>query len=148
MMGSMILEVLATLCAGLFAGAAIYINAVEHPARLACGTALAVREFAPSYHRATVMQASLAVVGLLASVGAWWRAGHGVCLVGGLLLGAVVPFTLLGILPTNRRLLAPSLDPDSLEAAALLRRWGRLHAVRSVLGGVAFGILLVGLVRF
>ena len=144
----MVLELLATLCAGLFAGAAIYINAVEHPARLACGTALAVREFAPSYHRATVMQASLAIVGLLASVGAWWRAGHGACLVGGLLLGAVVPFTLLGILPTNRRLLAPSLDPDSLEAAVLLRRWGRLHAVRSVLGGLAFGILLVCTARF
>jgi hypothetical protein len=141
------LEVLATLCAGLFAGAAIYINAVEHPARLACGTALAVREFAPSYHRATVMQVSLAVVGLLASVGAWWSSGHGTFLLGGLVLGAVVPFTLLGILPTNRRLLAPSLDSDSFEAACLLRRWGRRHAVRSVLGGLAFGILLIAMAR-
>jgi Anthrone oxygenase len=143
----MILEILATLCAGLFAGAAIYINAVEHPARLACGTALAVREFAPSYHRATVMQVPLALLGLLASVGAGWRTGHGAFLVGGLLLGAVVPFTLLVILPTNRRLLAPTLDPDSLEAAALLRRWGQLHAVRSVLGGLAFGILLICMAR-
>ncbi len=136
-------EIVAVLTAGLFAGAAIYITAVEHPARLDCGTALAVREFAPSYRRATVMQASLAVLGLLAAVAAWWRSGHGGLLVGGLLLGAVVPFTLLGILPTNRCLLAPSLDPESREAAALLRRWGRLHAVRSVLGGMAFGTLLV-----
>jgi hypothetical protein len=43
----------AALCAGVFAGAVIYINAVEHPARLSCGAELAVREFAPSYHRAT-----------------------------------------------------------------------------------------------
>ena len=56
-------EIVAVLTAGLFAGAAIYITAVEHPARLDCGTALAVREFAPSYRRATVMQASLAVLG-------------------------------------------------------------------------------------
>ena len=41
------LLILATLAAGLFAGAAIYITAVEHPARLACGSELAVREFAP-----------------------------------------------------------------------------------------------------
>lgn len=68
---------------------------------------------------------------------------HGAVLVGSVLLGAVVPFTLLVILPTNRRLLAPTLDPDSIEAAALLRRWGRPHAVRSVLSGLAFGILLV-----
>ena len=139
----MALEILATLCAGLFAGAAIYITAVEHPARLSCGTTLAVREFAPSYRRATIMQASLAVLGLLAAVGAWWRNGHTAILVGGILLGAVVPFTLWGIMPTNQRLLAPSLDPQSAEAAALLRRWGQLHAVRSVLGGLAFGTLLV-----
>lgn len=146
-MGSMVLGILATLCAGLFAGAAIYINAVEHPARLACGTALALREFAPSYHRATVMQASLALVGTLASVTAWWSSGRGTVLLGGLVLGSVVPFTLLVILPTNRRLLAPGLDPESLEADGLLRRWGRLHAVRSVLGGLAFGILLIAMVR-
>jgi len=44
----------ATLSAGLFAGAAIYVNAVEHPARLSCGVDVALREFAPSYRRATV----------------------------------------------------------------------------------------------
>jgi len=63
----MIFGVIATVCSGLFAGAAIYVSAVEHPARLSCGTALALREFAPSYRRGTVMQASLAVVGLAAS---------------------------------------------------------------------------------
>jgi hypothetical protein len=49
----MLFELLATLCAGLFAGAAIYITFVEHPARLECGTELAATEFAPSYRRAT-----------------------------------------------------------------------------------------------
>ena len=34
-------ELVATICAGPFAGAAIYITFVEHPARLECGTALA-----------------------------------------------------------------------------------------------------------
>ena len=52
---------IAAACAGLFAGAAIYINAVEHPARLGCGNEVALREFGPSYRRATVMQGSLAV---------------------------------------------------------------------------------------
>lgn len=139
----MTFAILATLCAGLFAGAAIYINVAEHPARLACGTALALREFAPSYRRAAVMQASLAIIGLLASVLAWWRMGHPGLLVGGLLLGAVVPFTLIVIAPTNARLLGSKLDPGSPEAAALLRRWGQLHAVRSVLGTLSFGTLLV-----
>lgn len=38
------LLIVAALCAGLFAGAAICINAAGHPARLSCGTELAVRE--------------------------------------------------------------------------------------------------------
>jgi len=66
----MLLELIATLCAGLFAGAALYVNLVEHPARLETGTAPALRQWHPSYRRATVMQASLAVAGLLAAVAA------------------------------------------------------------------------------
>jgi uncharacterized membrane protein len=138
----MLFELLATLCAGLFAGAAIYITLVEHPARLECGTALAATEFGPSYRRATLMQASLAAVGLLAALVAWAQ-GRGVgVLIGGLLLGAVIPFTLVVILPTNKRLLDPGLDRGSAEAAVLLARWGRLHAVRSLVSASAFTVLL------
>jgi hypothetical protein len=138
----MLFEVIATLCAGLFAGAAIYITLVEHPARLECGTELAATEFGPSYRRATLMQASLAALGLVAALVAWIQGRGLLALVGGLLLGAVIPFTLLVILPTNKRLLDPGLDRRSAEAAALLDRWGRLHAVRSMLSGLAFGLLV------
>jgi uncharacterized membrane protein len=140
-----ILASLAVLCAGLFAGAALYVTAVEHPARLSCGPALALREFAPSYRRGARLQASLAGVGVLAAVGAWYQTGHTVLLVGGLLLGAVVPFTLLVIFPVNNRLLAPTLVPEAAEAEVLLRQWGRLHAVRTVLGILAFATLLAAL---
>src|SRR5215467_13215991 len=67
--------VVATLCAGLFAGAAIYINAVEHPARLTCGTELALRVFGPSYRRATIMQASLAIAGCAMGLWSAWVRG-------------------------------------------------------------------------
>jgi uncharacterized membrane protein len=138
----MLFELIATLCAGLFAGAAIYITLVEHPARVECGTELAVTEFGPSYRRATLMQASLAALGLVAALLAWLQGRGFHVLIGGLLLGAVIPFTLLVILPTNKRLLDPGLDRRSTEAATLLDRWGRFHAVRSVLSGLAFGLLL------
>jgi hypothetical protein len=58
-------ELLATLSSGLFAGASVYINLVEHPARMEAGINLALTEFAPSYHRATVTQVSLASLGFL-----------------------------------------------------------------------------------
>jgi hypothetical protein len=139
----MAFAIIATLCAGLFAGAAIYVTAVEHPARLACGTALAIREFGPSYRRGTIMQASLAALGLLAAIVAWWQTGHAALLLGGVSLGAVVPFTLLVILPTNHQLLEPGLNAESAQAASLLRRWGQLHAVRTALSAVAFVTLLM-----
>ena len=128
----MLYEVVAALCSGIFAGAAIYINLAEHPARLECGPAAAVMEFRPSYRRAAVMQASLAAVGSLAAVIGWWQGGGAPLLIAGLLFGSVIPFTLLVILPTNKRLLDPALDTGSREAAVLLQRWGHLHAVRSV----------------
>ena len=137
----MILELVALFCTGLFAGAAIYVSLVEHPARLECGPALAIAEFGPSYRRGAVMQASLAVVGCLAAVAAWIQGSATSVLIAGLLLGAAVPFTLIVILPTNKRLLDAGLDRGSPEAAALLARWGRLHAVRSVVSGVAFLLL-------
>ena len=132
----------AAMCAGLFAGAAIYINAVEHPARMSCGNDVALREFAPSYRRATVMQASLAVIGCLAGLWSAWVLGDIWVGVGALLLGAVVPFTLVVILPTNTQLLEPSLDPRDTRTTDLLIRWGRLHAVRSVASSIAFVLFL------
>ena len=137
------LEFLATLACAVFAGAAIYINVVEHPARMSCGTELAATEWAPSYKRATVMQAPLAVFGFACAVGAWLSGANVWWLIGGVLLGLVIPFTLGVIMPTNRRLLSPELDKGSEEARQLLERWNRLHMVRSVLSAVALVIFLL-----
>jgi hypothetical protein len=79
---------------------------------------------------------------LLASVAAWLAGATHWWLVGGIVLGSVIPFTLIVILPTNKRLLSPELDRRSAEAERLLARWGRLHAVRSVLSGVALLLFL------
>jgi uncharacterized membrane protein len=136
------LEFVASLCTAIFAGASLYINLVEHPARMECGPALAAAEFGPSYRRATVMQASLAVVGFLAATGAWWLNAGRAWLAGGVLIGAVVPFTLVVILPTNKKLLDPSLNRNAELARRLLQKWGRLHAVRTVLSLAALVILL------
>ena len=137
-----IAEFISVLACAFFTGAAVYITFIEHPARMQCGVEVAATEFAPSYRRATVMQATCAAVGLLSSVAAWLAGASFWWLVAGLLLGFVIPFTLIVILPTNKRLLEPTLDKRSAEAGRLLARWGRLHAVRSVLSGSALLLLL------
>jgi len=135
-------EIVATLASGIFAGAALYVNLVEQPARLSCGVELAVTQWRPSYKRGTVMQAPLAAIGALAALVSWWLDRGLAWLIGGLLLLLIIPFTLLVIMPTNKRLESRELDLRSEEAGRLLRRWGRLHAVRSISSVIAFVIFL------
>ncbi len=133
---------IATAACGLFAGAALYVTLVEHPARLACGPPMALGEFRRSYPRGARLQAPLSAVGGLAGAAAWLAGGPVGWLAAGLVLGLVIPFTLVVIAPTNQRLRDHALEPDTPEAWRLLRRWGALHLVRTALSLVAFGLML------
>lgn len=141
-----LLEFFAVLSAALFAGASLYINVVEHPARMGLETRIAAAQWAPSYKRATWLQAPLALVSLLCGAAVWLIGGSPLWLVAALLVGAVVPFTFGIIMPTNHKLLAPGRDLSSTETRELLVRWGHLHAVRTALslaGTVIYLVLLL-----
>jgi len=141
------MQFVAVLSCALFAGAAIYINLVEHPARMGCGTELALTEWAPSYKRATGMQVPLAVVSTVAGVVSWFLTGDLLWLLGALLIFAVIPFTLLVIMPTNKILLDPGTNKISPTTHALLEKWGALHGVRSILSLMASSLFLLLLLR-
>lgn len=136
------LEFVATFCAALFAGAALYINLVEHPARMGLDTRAAAMQWAPSYGRATWLQAPLALLSLLAGAAAWLMGAGTWWLIAALLIGFVVPFTFVVIMPTNHRLLEQGRDLTSAETRALLERWGMLHAVRTGFSLIAAAIYL------
>jgi len=142
-----VFQFLAVLCCILFAGAAIYINVAEHPARMDCDTKTAAKVWLPSYKKATLMQAPLAVISFLAGVAVWLLGGGLLWLIGAVLIGLVVPFTLLAVMPTNNQLLAPGRDLSSAETRSLLEKWGRLHAVRSALSFLASIVYLVSLIK-
>lgn len=139
-----VVQFVATLCCAIFAGAAVYINLVEHPARMGLDTPIAATVWAPSYKRATLMQAPLAVLSFLAGVSAWFLGGGIMWLASEVLIGSVVPFTFIVIMPTHRQLLAHGRDLSSGETRALLEKWGRLHAVRSFLSLIA-SVVYVGM---
>lgn len=124
---------LALASAALFAGAALYVSLVEHPARIRAGISTAIAEFRPSYRRAAPLMGGLAIISLAAGLTAAVTTARWPWAVGAVAVGIAVPYTLLVIMPTNRQLLAPEFLGQP-EAARLLDRWGRLHWVRSVLG--------------
>ena len=140
-------EFIAVFACVIFTGAAVYITLVEHPARLSCATECAFSQWAPSYTRATVMQASLAVVATVAGLMAFLQGAGSGWLVGAAMIFTVVPTTLLVIMPTNRQLLDPARDRASAATRELLVRWGHLHAIRSVLSVIASLIFLCLLLR-
>jgi len=142
----MFLLALATAIAGIFFGAALYVSLVEHPARVSAGIDVAVRQFRPSYRRGAAMQGALAALGFGLGLAAAWRLSDLHVAISALLLGLPIPVTLWIIAPTNRRLVDPSLDAGGSEAGQLLARWGRLHWIRTILGGLAFLLFLLRLV--
>ncbi len=131
-------SILATVCAGLFAGAAGYISLVEHWARIQSGPAVALAQFRPGFPRAKAGQATLAVVGAICAVLAWLIEGGERWILVTLLLLGVVAFTLSKIAPVYNQLLDSGLTAESPEVPDLLVRWGRLHSARSLLGLLAF----------
>ncbi len=134
---------LALILAAIFAGAALYINVAEHPARMKLPPDQAVAQWSPSYDRGYIMQATLAVLAGLAGLAAWWELRGTLWLIGALLMLANWPWTLFVIMPVNKKLKAVVGEGVGDDAFLLLNRWARLHAVRTVLSFAALACFAV-----
>jgi hypothetical protein len=136
----------AMIPAALFTGAAIYVNVAEQPARLALSNEAMLIQWKESYRRASLMQASLALLGGLAGIAAMALEDDSVLwLVGALVLLSAWPYTLLVIKRTNDALNATLPAEAGAETRRLVERWGRLHAVRSAIGVAATVAYLLAL---
>ncbi len=138
----MIAGPLALAAAALFAGAAVYINFAEHPARMRLPVAAALTQWKPSYKRGFIMQSALAIAGFLLGMAAWWQSGDWRWIAGAVLMIANWPFTLLVIMPVNHVLTATDPAAAGDETLRLMNRWNALHAVRTALGFAALAIFL------
>ena len=128
---------LALIAAALFSGAALYVGAVEHVARNALPIGARLTEWKPAYKRGAMMQAPLAIFGGALGLIAWWQSADWQWAVGALIILANWPYTLIAIMPVNKKLLAIDPGAAGAEAGAMLEEWARLHAGRTALGFLA-----------
>lgn len=135
----MLVGQLALVTAAIFAGAAVYINAAEQPARLRLEPA-ALPEWKTSYGRGFAMQASLALASTLCGLSACWLTRQWRWFIGAGLMFLNWPYTLLVILPLNRRLEATPVPKAGDETRRQIEAWGALHAVRSL---VSMAVVIV-----
>ncbi|MGA8899741.1 DUF1772 domain-containing protein [Bradyrhizobium sp.] len=133
----MVFGLLALIASAMFTGAAFYVNFAEQPARLTLDDRALLSEWKPSYKRGTAMQAPLALIGFVLGMLEWSRVEHIGCLIGAILIIAPWPWTLIVIRPTNNALLATDPGKAGPPSRALIVKWGVIHAVRTVLGGLA-----------
>jgi hypothetical protein len=129
--------VVALTVAAIFTGAAVYVNVAEQPARLLLDDRALLTEWKPSYRRGATMQASIALIGCVLGLIAWWQTSHTGFLVGAIAMVAPWPWTLLAIKPTNDALLATDPDKAGPQTRTLIVKWGTLHGVRTALGALA-----------
>jgi hypothetical protein len=136
---------LALAVAAVFTGAAFYVNVAEQPARLELDDRALLAEWKPAYKRGFAMQAPLAIVGFILGIVAWWLTGRVAFTIGALLLLANWPWTIIGIMPTNKALTATDLEDAGPRTRALIVKWNSLHAIRTALGALAIVAFLIAL---
>ena len=133
----MLIGQLALVLAPAFTGAAIYVSVAEQPARLALDDDGLLRQWQSSYPRASVMQAGLAIVSALLGLATYWSTGDWRWLAGAAVMFANLPYTLVVILPTNKRLQAAVPGAPNAGTRDTIATWARLHLVRNLLGLLA-----------
>ena len=145
-MFAMIGQHLALIAAAAFAGAAVYVNVAEQPARLTLDNRALLAEWKPSYANGKARQANLALVATALGLIAAYLAREWAWVLGAAIIFANWPYTIFVIFPVNNVLEATPIEAANAQTRTLIEKWGRLHAGRSALGIAATLVYLWAIV--
>lgn len=119
-------------------GVAFASSLIFHPILKEVKRPAAIEVFKPFFHKThkTMITISIIVTVLALAIsflsGNWWWFEISI------LMHLNGPYTMKFMMPTNNRLMADGLDPDSDQTKYDLLNWGKLHAVRTIWNGLIF----------
>ncbi len=137
----MIAGSIALTFAAAFAGAAIYVNWVEQPARLALDGEALLSEWGPSDSRAVALLLAFALASTVAAFIAYFETQDVRFVFGALIVIASWPYAAFVMAPLNNQILALR-GPDVGAARALVRQWGFVEAGFAAIGVAAVAMFL------
>ncbi|XP_052790528.1 uncharacterized protein LOC128224645 [Mya arenaria] len=146
-----LLKLTATSSAGLFSGAALYINAADHPSRMTLDVVSCRQHWMQAYLRAKTFQGAFCAVGSLSGAAVFflepeaenrilWLLGSGIFIL-------VFPWTLLVMGSDIKK----NLKEDVIETAgetwviSHINKWNKQHMARTFFGMAAFKLFLLAL---
>jgi hypothetical protein len=132
---------LALAFAAAFTGAALYLNLVEQPARLALDDRSLLSEWRPSDRRGFILLAVLALIAAILALSAYFETHDLRWLIGALIQILSWPYTFFAIVPVTNRILALS-GTDAAAAHELVRSWGLMEIGQTAIGIAACLVFL------
>ena len=127
--------------ASALAGAGLYVNSVEQPARMALDDEAMLKEWGPSDRRGVALMATLALLAGICGLSAWYETGDVRFAAGGIIAVLSWPYTLYAMGPVNNQII--TLAPRDIGAArALVWQWGLLEYGQTVIALAAAATFL------
>ncbi len=127
-------QLLAFAAACAFVGAALYINLVEQPARLALDANAILREWAPSSRRGSILMSILAIISALSGYAHDLGTGDVRWLIGGTIMLASLAASYFGMTPLNILLYVTRREAPASAIRDLVREWGLLEWGQTIIG--------------
>src|ERR1700761_6570584 len=132
---------LALVFASGLAGAGVYVNGVEQPARLTLDDTEMLKQWGPSDRRGVALMAILALASAIAGLLAYFESSDVRYAVGAVIAAASWPYTIYVMGPIDNQISA--LAPRDIGAArALLSQWGLLEYGQTAIAVAAVATFL------
>jgi hypothetical protein len=139
---------------GAIVGAAAFVGVGAHFSQLGLvlgpqvGPSASASYFRTVYgHVKNSQIAFILVTTLDASIAAFLSAGiaRKFFAAGAIAQFAIIPFTVLALLPTNKKIIEATPAEEAEEVPALIKYWSLVNLVRPVLAGISIGLVSTGL---